>query len=286
MTSVRSRLALALALVLILPALAAGIAVGVRAPEQARKADARVVQSVAGSVATLLAQQCATLGESASGLALLAGGPGFEQAATTTVSRLPGAFVAFVRGDEVQTKVGPVPSDRGAELATGGCSQTPVNVQAPAAATGPPVIREVVRADDAQGAELGAVVVGRVLSAGTLGELRRQLGVAETIELGLACPGGRGVSTARDAGTADILRQRAAARGGASSVGDWQIATATADERGEVCAVSAATESESPLGSSLAVAGLLIGGTLVSLLRQPHPPDPGTDRGGRARRQG
>jgi predicted deacylase len=109
MTSVRSRLMLVLALILILPAAAAIAAVGFLAPNQVKVSARGAMVQAAGSTSSMLVEQCRSLGESARGLALQAGSPGFAAAAAEVFARQPGSFVALLDGATVKASAGQLP---------------------------------------------------------------------------------------------------------------------------------------------------------------------------------
>ncbi len=271
MTSVRSRLALALAVVLIIPAVAAAFAVGVVAPRVARQAAAAVAQQSAGTVAATLVDRCRSLGESAVAMALQAAGPDLATVATGVVQRQgSGAFAALVRGGRVVSSSGQLPQDvSAADLVRESCARPAGEAPtAPAAVKGAPVVSYVVPAVSPTGAALGSVVVGVSLDRLQLTELTEDLSLRTRTLVALACPDGRGSSTATDPGLSQVVRQIAAdARidQPTQSEGGWQVAAVTAERARTVCAVAAARQSESSAVSLAALVGLLAFGLLVSL---------------------
>src|SRR5919112_926234 len=75
MRSVRSRLAVVLVPALLLPVVVAVLIIGLLGPRQQRTSAARLSQQVAAAVASDLAEQCLSLGETARYLAVQAAGP-------------------------------------------------------------------------------------------------------------------------------------------------------------------------------------------------------------------
>jgi diguanylate cyclase (GGDEF)-like protein len=260
MSSVRTRLALVLGLVLIVPAVASLVVMSVLAPRQATRAAADSSARVANSASALLIEQCRSMGESARSLALQAASPELNAAARTAISRQPDAFAVIIKGGAVVASAGTVPQVPPARLLDMSCSRRQGTGQAPAEVTGDPLLAEVVPATGTRGANLGTVVVGRVLGASGLQSLAREMGLDSGTALALACPNGRGAATIGGDG-ALALRQAAADGAPTGERAGWQVSTAGATS-GQFCAVAAAV----PTPGSRVIQGAVLGILLVGLV--------------------
>ncbi|WP_426565777.1 diguanylate cyclase [Angustibacter sp. McL0619] len=239
MKSVRSRLAVVLGVVLLIPALTALLAIGVLAPRQLGQSAGQGMTQAASSVGAALQAGCLSQGEAARVLALQARATNLQAAARAAVSRQGSeAFAVLIRDDKVVASSGPVPDMPVSELLAASCSAQTAIGAPPLSAAGLPVLAEVVPAVDAKGAPIGTAVVGRIYDEQRLRALSGSLGLPSGTDLSLACPQGRGVSTATGAlGTK--LRLAAASSPGTRDIEDRKVAIGT-KAQGQYCGVSAA----------------------------------------------
>ncbi|MGN6613102.1 MAG: diguanylate cyclase [Angustibacter sp.] len=253
MKSVRSRLAIVLGVVLLIPALAALLAIGVLAPKQRKDAAQQAMEQAAGSVAAALQSRCLALGEAARNLALQASSSNLSAAAESALTRQSEAFAVLVRDGKVVASAGSVPSVAPDQLAQLSCSQaTGTRVTAPAEATGVPVLAQRVEAVDSGKKPVGTAVVGRVFDQQRLRALVGTLALPNDTQLGLACPGGFGVSTA-DGALATSLRVSAAT---GDDVDGYKVGHSRSVQ-GQYCAVAAAVPVPSLVGSQVGLTVLI-----------------------------
>jgi two-component system, cell cycle response regulator len=256
MKSVRSRLAVVLGVVLLIPAVAALLAIGVLAPKQRQQAAADAMDQAAGSVASALQARCLALGEAARNLALQASAKDLQAAAQTAIVRQPEAFAALVRDGKVVASAGSLPSMSPTQLASTSCS-TGAGVGDPPrdAPTGVPLLAEVVGAVDAKKQPVGSAVVGRLIDQQRLRALAGTLGLPVGTQLALACPAGRGASTAPGAFGNDL--RLAAASGSTDREIDGHKVAVARTMQGQYCAVAAAVPKPGVVTSQLGLVVLL-----------------------------
>lgn len=265
MTSVRSRLSLVLVLVLLIPMGAVVAVVGFLAPSQLRVSAGDSMAQAAALTSARLVERCRSLGESARVLALQAASADLTAALRDGTARQQRSFAAVIRNGSVAASTGELPRGMStAQLLAVGCSQRHGPVTAPTPAPPPPVLAEVAPVTDGSGATVGSSVVGQVFDAQRIQRLLANSSADRGVALALACPGGRGVSSAGDSAT-DLALRRAAFEGASRSrVGALQVATAP-PRSGQPCAVAVAVR---PVQSPITTAGvgvLLAVGLLAAL---------------------
>ncbi len=278
MTSVRSRLALALILVLVVSATAAIAAVLVLSGAQQRSSARTEMMQQASASATMLTQQCRALGESAHALALQAHLGDVAAAAQDVARREPGTFAAVVRGGAFVAVAGARPDGLATPQLLGlSCALRQQPVSAPAVPSGPAVI---VQTADLTGTAVGGTavggtavggtaVVGRVFDGADLRALLTVMSAPRGSAVALACPGGRGASSA--SGHTALLLREAAARGAENVIDGWQVASAPAVP-GQVCAVAAGIRMPDTTAVKVAVVLMLVG-LLLALVLVPRLAD-------------
>ncbi len=270
MTSVRSRLALSLAFVLIIPALVVVGVVGFAAPRAARQGVELSMQQAATAGFSALEQRCGTFDAVASGVAVQVQTPGLDQALTAAAARRDAGFVAVVKGGQVVSSQGALPSGvTGTQLLALGCTG-PGTDPAPAAAGGALVLARVVTARDAADAPVASVVVGDTFTGATLKTLGASVGMPKGTRLAVRCPNGDAVASspevpgapASDAAVGTALINVAARGAGTTEVAGWQVVTY---QSGGGCAVAAAVEQRASPITGGAAALFLVLGLVVAL---------------------
>jgi two-component system cell cycle response regulator len=239
--SVRTRLAGILAAVMLLPLIAAGAIAGLYAPRQQAQAARDLVTQSATSLGTLQAEICRGLGDAATALALDVRSGDAASAVTQVASRRAGSFALVVRGSQIVAKAGSLPMDAAGNVppATSlrdlSCSQGRV---LPGSL---PVLAETVSvpAVAGSGAAATTAVVGIVLNAEQLAAMRESLGLRNSVEVAVSCPGGGSDSTVQDGNRAALIA--AAGGSGQTKIDSYLVARQQPVSGGQPCAFAAAT---------------------------------------------
>jgi two-component system, cell cycle response regulator len=238
--SVRTRLAGILAAVMLVPLLVAGAIAGLFAPHQQVQAARDLVSQSATSLGTLEAEVCRGLGDSASALALYVQRGDAGSAATQIANRRAGSFALVVRGDTVVAKSGMLPTDANGnvpaarQLSAVSCSQ------GHELAGTLPVLAERVDVPAVVGSGTGATtaVVGLVLNDEQLAAMRESLGLRNTVEIAVSCPGSGSDSTLRANDRTALIA--AAGGSGDNKIGSFLVAAQPPVAGGQPCGFAAA----------------------------------------------
>jgi two-component system, cell cycle response regulator len=237
--SVRTRLAGILAAVMLLPVLVAGIIAGLIAPNQQNQSARDLVTQAATSLGSIETEICRGLGDAATALGLDIRTGDLPTAVSDAHKRRPDSFSVVVRSSAIAAHSGDLPT------AADGTSATAAALSRLSCASGRvlsgslPVLGEAVSVQATDTTPASTAIVGIVLNASQLSALRERIGLRDTVQVAISCPGGGNDSTMKGSDRDRLIT--AARTGNQSRFGTYVVAVAPTVPNGQPCAFAAAT---------------------------------------------
>jgi diguanylate cyclase (GGDEF)-like protein len=224
---------------MLLPVLVAGAIAGLIAPHQQNQAARDLVTQAATSLGSIETEICRGLGDAATALGLDVRAGDVGMAVQDAQKRRPDSFVAVVRNGAIVAQGGVMPTDGGG-TAISGNALSRLSCAAGRVLSGQlPVLGETVGVPAIAGQASATAVVGVVLNAAQLTALRERIGLRDTVQVAISCPGGGNDSTMKGSNRDKLIA--AARTGNQNRFGPYVVAVAPTVPSGQPCAFAAAT---------------------------------------------